>query len=505
LIVKSPSKTAEIEEFLGYEWSSAKGKEGIKYLGSLPEDILSESEEDDQGNVELEEDDKRVLSNIFNLNNINTPLYDPQDKYNREKINFLIAQNFKGLDIEIPESLSTTVNLADLVNLIDFSKPDFNKAIGTSSKRIISIETKWETKKTGDIGLLEVKKGTSITQAKVIEGDIPVVAGGMSHAYFHNVHNRAGNTITISASGANAGYVNFWRKPIFASDCTTINSKNPEFIFYVFNLLKALQSDIFTLARGAAQPHVYPDDIKEIRIPLPPADIQKKIVRACQTIDKEQEAAEKIISDERKNISTLYQTIYSRGLPTKTIDKISLDVQYGINDSMNTKKTGYKIFRMNEIVNGYMIDNGEMKYVDIPDEEFKKYKLEKGDILFNRTNSIEHVGKTGLFNLDGDYCYASYLIRIKIDPNFAIPEYVNYLMNSDQFQSYAKSQAAKSINQANINATKMKNISIPVPNDLKEQKKLIMQFRASEERIINARKLIQEIPSRKSKALKGFL
>jgi len=79
LIVKSPSKTAQMKEFLGYEWSAAKGNEGIKYLGNAKLDKL-EGEDKDEGNVALEEEDKRVLSNIFNLNNINTPLYDPHNK-----------------------------------------------------------------------------------------------------------------------------------------------------------------------------------------------------------------------------------------------------------------------------------------------------------------------------------------------------------------------------------------------------------------------------------------
>lgn len=94
-------------------------------------------------------------------------------------------------------------------------------------------------------------------------------------------------------------------------------------------------------------------------------------------------------------------------------------MQYGINEAMNTDNVGYKIFRMNEIINKEMFDNGSMKYANISETEFLKYKLKKGDILFNRTNSIEHVGKTGIFLLDGDYCYASYLIRVVVNQELA--------------------------------------------------------------------------------------
>jgi len=504
LIVKSPTKTTEIKEFLGYEWSAAKGNEGIKYLGGIQLDKL-DGEDDDEGNVALEEEDKRVLSNIFNLNNINTPLYDPHNKKSTEKINHLINQNFEGKDVDIPFDLEPHVIKSSLIHLIDFVRPDFNKGIATSPKRVIEVATKWDSKKIGDINSLVVKKGSAITKKDVEDGSIPVVAGGMSLAYYHNKSNRSKNSITISASGANAGYVNFWKEPIFASDCTTINSTDDNFIFYLFNVLKGIQSDIFSLARGAAQPHVYPDDLKEIKIPLPPPDVQQQIIDACSIIDKEAEKAEKEIAKEMAKISNIHSELYSSGLPLKSIESLSVNVQYGINDSMNTQNKGYKIFRMNEIIQGFMDDNGNMKYVDIPKEEYEKYKLSKGDILFNRTNSIEHVGKTGIFDLDGEYCYASYLVRVEVDREKAIPEYVNYLMNSEQFQTYAKSQATKSINQANINATKMKAIEIPIPEKKSDQKKYVYKISACETKIKASQDIINGIAKRKEAIIKTYL
>lgn len=212
-----------------------------------------------------------------------------------------------------------------------------------------------------------------------------------------------------------------------------------------------------------------------------------------------------MISLEKKKISELLTSIYSAGLPLKSIDQLSLSIQYGINEGMNISNIGYKIFRMNEIIQGYMFDNGQMKFVDIPEVEFNKYKLEQGDILFNRTNSIEHVGKTGIFKLVGDYCFASYLIRIKINREKALPEYVNYLMNSSEFQTYAKSQASKSINQANINATKLKSIQIPIPKDMSEQEKYISELESSETKIKIAQNLISAITKRKEDLIKTYL
>lgn len=150
LIVKSPSKSKEMKEFLGYEWSAAKGNEGIKYLGGVQLDKL-EGEDEDEGNVALEEEDKRVLSNIFNLNNINTPLYDPQNKKNEKKINHMINQNFEGAEIEIPEDIENNVTQVRLIDMLDFSRPDFNKFISLTPKKSIFIETKWDLVKLGTV------------------------------------------------------------------------------------------------------------------------------------------------------------------------------------------------------------------------------------------------------------------------------------------------------------------------------------------------------------------
>ena len=115
-----------MKDFLGYEWSSAKGREGIKYIGGLSiEEVISDIEEDeDDESVSLEDDDKRVLSNILNLNNITTPLYDPNNRLNDKKINYLIQRNFKGESIEIPEELTDFVSEFNLIEMIDFINID---------------------------------------------------------------------------------------------------------------------------------------------------------------------------------------------------------------------------------------------------------------------------------------------------------------------------------------------------------------------------------------------
>lgn len=126
--------------------------------------------------------------------------------------------------------------------------------------------------------IFEIEKGTSITEAQAVEGNIPVVAGGKDYAYLHNESNRPQGCITISASGANSGFVNYWDVPIWASDCVTLKSKDEDkyltkFLYYA---LRLIQSDIYLLQKGFDQPHVYASDIQYIKVPAVSVPIQKR-------------------------------------------------------------------------------------------------------------------------------------------------------------------------------------------------------------------------------------
>jgi len=129
--------------------------------------------------------------------------------------------------------------------------------------------------------LCYVRRGTTITEKSAIKGDIPVIAGGLNFSYKHNAANRNGNVITVSGSGANAGYVNFWSEPIFASDCSTVEAKDDGVdIKYIFYWLRSQQAYINnTLRSGAAQPHVYAKDIAALKVSVLPINEQKRIAK----------------------------------------------------------------------------------------------------------------------------------------------------------------------------------------------------------------------------------
>ena len=128
-----------------------------------------------------------------------------------------------------------------------------------------------------------LKRGDSITKDTAREGDIPVIAGGQCPAYFIDKANRSGETIVISSSGAYAGYVSFWNRPIFVSDAFSIKANKGVSSKYLYHFLKNHQKNIHSMKRGGGVPHVHVSDLAPLKIPLPPLPVQEEIVRILDT------------------------------------------------------------------------------------------------------------------------------------------------------------------------------------------------------------------------------
>lgn len=169
--------------------------------------------------------------------------------------------------------------------------------------------SKYDIKKLGEIA--SIVKGNSLTSKAVIPGFVPVIAGGKSSPYCHNISNFQGNIITVSASGAYAGYVWYHSNPIFATDCNVIISNNETFVTaqYISEIMKLQQDRIYDLQSGAAQPHVYPDDLKKLSIPIPPLAKQKEITSHITAIRQQakrlQEEGKAILENAKKDVERM--------------------------------------------------------------------------------------------------------------------------------------------------------------------------------------------------------
>lgn len=137
----------------------------------------------------------------------------------------------------------------------------------------------------GKLDGVKIEKGRSVTKSLLTGGNIPVIAGGKTTPYCCRAYTHDGETVTISASGAYAGYVWYHSGKIWASDCNVLTSSaiNIKFIFFA---LKYQQQRIYSLQSGGAQPHVYAKDIEKILIPMLPRDKQDEIVKILSLFEQ---------------------------------------------------------------------------------------------------------------------------------------------------------------------------------------------------------------------------
>ena len=212
----------------------------------------------------------------------------------------LALMRIRNFDIALPKDVAEQRAIAEVLSDVDGLITALDKKIANKRLlkqgamcKLLSLSgrgKKWFNTKLGNV--VNIRKGSMLTSDKFVAGNIPVIAGGKIPAGYHNVANRPANTITISASGASAGYVALYNKPIFATDCSTIEPCSTYDIHYIYHLLKHYQSEIFAMQTGGAQPHVHPSDLNELQI-LFAKDI------------KEQQAIATILSDMDKEIADL--------------------------------------------------------------------------------------------------------------------------------------------------------------------------------------------------------
>ena len=315
LIVNAPSTSKERKQFLGYEWSSAKGREGIKYEGGET------------------------------VNDIITPLFDPQDLDNGTKINTAIKRNFIG---EITDPLPESCHYAELTDILNFSRVDFDKIISLTPSQNAKVETRHPLVKLGDT--IE-----TIESGNRPKGGIGNISSGVWSLGGEHIHPTTGrvdlstpkyvpldfyhsstrgilqeNDILLCKDGALTGKIALLREEL-----NNENAMVNEHVFllrcasqlkqhYIFNFLFSgngqdlLKQNI----TGSAQGGLNSTNLKEIKIPLPPSQIQQQIVNECKAADQETDQARKAITAAEQTIEESVQAVINMGYEIKKIGDV---------------------------------------------------------------------------------------------------------------------------------------------------------------------------------------
>lgn len=253
-----------------------------------------------------------------------------------------------------------------------------------------------------------------------------------------------------------------------------------------------LQSDMFMeraieISVGSLSPTINWKTLRIQEFPLPPIKEQKRIAEilwaADEAYSQQGNSYNNLLSMKRAMLNRLMikgirqsNTQHTRfghipiNWEVKTVEDVTSVCQYGL--SIPLHESGqYPILRMMNYDDGRIVAN-DLKYVDLSVSDFNSFKLSNKDILFNRTNSADLVGKVGIFDLEGDYVFASYLVRLRADLNKILPEYLNFYLNSDIGQNRLIAYATPGVSQTNISAGNLKKVLIPVP-PLEEQHEIV--------------------------------
>ena len=237
---------------------------------------------------------------------------------------------------------------------------------------------------------------------------------------------------------------------------------------YLYWFLKGNTPYLNSLGRGATFREISKSIVAQIEINVPDIVYQKEVVDILEKISE-------VITRRKRELSALDNLIKARfvemfGDPIKntkgwevvTIGDIVTEVRYGTSKPA-VEGGKYPYIRMNNLTSDGHLDLKDLKYIDIPDNEIEKCVVRKGDVLFNRTNSIELVGKTAVFDLPDDMVIGGYIIRVRLNERI-LPEVLSQYMNLEALKDILRSMAKGAVNQANINAQELQDIKVYIPD-----------------------------------------
>ncbi len=282
-----------------------------------------------------------------------------------------------------------------------------------------------------------------------------------------------------------------------------IPKTNARFL-YLFMTSPFFRSHLQKITNGININNLKFSTLQDVFVPVPAADVQTKIVTELDRI----KALIEIKRNQLKDLGTLAQSLFyetfgepfinSKGWQIMNFGDLASSINYGT--SLPAVDGGYYPYiRMNNLTDNGYLDLSNLKYIDIPESELDKCLVRKGDILFNRTNSREKVGKSALFDRADKMVIAGYIIRVRAKTDMLDPVFAVRYMNLPEMKEHLRKICRGAVNQANINSKEMASIPFLVPpielqnqyalkiEAVEEQKKLIETSIADLEMLLASR------------------
>ncbi len=237
---------------------------------------------------------------------------------------------------------------------------------------------------------------------------------------------------------------------------------------YLFWFLKGKTEFLNSLGRGATFKEISKTIVEKIEIPLPPLETQKQIAKTLDTAADLLAMRKQQLAELDNLIKSTFYDMFGdpgtneKGWETGIIKDLALKIQYGTSEKASLENLPYPILRMGNITYQGDMDFSDMKYIDLSEKDKEKYLVHKGEMLFNRTNSKELVGKTAVYREEKPMAYAGYLVRL-VPKEMANSELISAYLNSLHGKKLLLKMAKNIVGMANINAQELSRIEIFIP------------------------------------------
>ena len=475
LLIKSPASTSDVKKFLGYGWSDSKGNEGIQYLNIGK----AKSSDDEDG----EDDD--TMSQIRGIDGVQTPLFNPANLFDDDKINTLIRKNFMGEEVVIPKNLETYVTKGRLVDMLDFTRTAFTKEFKTVIAANSEIESQWPLVKLKSVCKEIVSGGDKpkiFSKERTSSLQVPVYANGVVNDGLQGFTDNAvinEPCVTISARGT-LGFCAYHENPFVPIVRLIVATPNEKIdIKYLYYVL----SKVHFVNEGSSTPQLSVPKVAEYKIPLPPMDVQKKIAEECEKIDMQMQQNKRQIRKMKEQAVLLFEQSLQKETTEVRLSQIC-DMRAG------------KFVPASEIV-----DKPMGKYI---------YPCYGGNGLRGFTDTMTNEGEYILIGrqgaLCGNVCVASGQFHatehaVVVYPNAEVDEkWLRYLLVHMDLNQYSTGRA-----QPGLSVQKILNVKANIPIDKNIQSQTAERILTIENEIAKLQYFVDSCPSAKQAILDKYL
>lgn len=474
IVINAPDDNKGQEKFLGYGWSNRKGQEGIQ------------------------------------IKNMGGLMYSPTARKATDTLAALVRSAFDDAE-PLSGDLSEYYHYMAVTDMLDFSRVDFNKAIKTTKLRHLVVKDGM-TLYTLDSKDFTVSIGDRVVSDEIVEdGAYPVYSANVFEEFGRiNKQNITDFSQPSVIWGIDGDWmVNYLPKnyPFYPTDHCGVIRVNTDKIVPKY-LAHALQVE-GEYERFSRSNRASTARIKSLTVQVPDMAVQKKVVDEIDNIDGQIAELEQNIRKCDEDIKARFVEMFGtfpnneKGWPIGKIRDLVADVRYGSSRKAADGENGkYPYLRMNNITYNGELDLKDIKTIDIPENELPKCSVQRGDVLFNRTNSKELVGKTCVYNREELMVLAGFIIRIRLNEK-ALPEFVSAFLNTDFSKQMLLGMCKAAIGQANINATEMQNIGVYIP-PVEEQNRFV-KFKYQVDKSKNeAKEKISELKQQREAAINKY-